>query len=121
MSKITETFPRIRRLLIGAALALSVPCTVLADEQKPPAKPFDVKNTVFSTVCGYCHEDYGRKAGKAAQLMNSERTDEYLFNIIKNGKPGKMAAFGISYNDDQIHQIVKFIRNLKPGEEPRNP
>ncbi|MFH1044342.1 MAG: cytochrome c [Pseudomonadota bacterium] len=117
----TESFPQIRRLLIGAVLALSVPCTALADEQKPPAKPFDVKKDVFGTICGYCHGDYGRAASKGPQLMNSERTDEYLYNIIHSGKPGKMAAFGILYTDDQIHQIVKFIRNLKPDEEPQNP
>jgi mono/diheme cytochrome c family protein len=35
--------------------------------------------------------------------------------------PGRMAAFGSMYSDDQIRQIVKFIRNLKAGEEPQNP
>ena len=116
-----ETLPRIRRLLIGAVLALGLPYAALADEQKPPAKPFDVKRDAFSTVCGYCHGDFGRAPGKAPQLMNSERSDEYLFNIIHSGKPGKMAAFGIMFTDDQIHQIVKYIRNLKPDEEPKNP
>jgi mono/diheme cytochrome c family protein len=53
--------------------------------------------------------------------MNSERSDEFLFNRIKNGMPGRMAAFGVAFSDDQIHLIVKFIRNLKPGEEPQNP
>jgi len=115
--RITASFAPIRRLLIGAVLAMSMPCAALADEQHPPAKPFDAKNA-HSTICGYCHGDFGRAPGKAPQLMNSERTDEYLFNIIKNGKPGKMAAFGILYNDDQVHQIVKFIRNLNPNVEP---
>lgn len=118
--RIIENFPRIRHLLIAAMLALALPCAALADEQKPPAKPLDAKKA-FSTICGYCHGDYGRKASKAPQLMNSERTDEYLFNIIKNGKPGGMAAFSSAFTDDQIHQIVKFIRNLKPDEEPQNP
>ena len=116
----TESFLRIRRLLSGAMLALGLPCAALADEQKPPAKPLDVMKS-FSTICGYCHGDYGRKASKGPQLMNSERTDEYLFNIIKNGKPGKMAAFSSAFTDDQIHQMVKFFRSLKPDEEPRNP
>jgi mono/diheme cytochrome c family protein len=115
--RITESFAQIRRLLIAAVLAVGLPCAALADEQNPPAKPFEVKKA-FSTICGYCHGDFGRAPGKAPQLMNSERTDEYLFNIIKNGKPGKMAAFGILYNDDQVHQIVKFIRNLNPNVEP---
>jgi mono/diheme cytochrome c family protein len=53
--------------------------------------------------------------------MNSGRSDEYLFNIIRNGKPGKMAAFSSAFSDDQIHQIVTFIRKLKPDEEPQNP
>jgi mono/diheme cytochrome c family protein len=32
-----------------------------------------------------------------------------------------MAAFRGVFTDDQIHQMVKFIRSLKPGEEPQNP
>ena len=85
-----------------------------------PAKPFDVKNT-FRNICGFCHEDYGRKDGKGPQLMNDPNSDEFLFNRIKNGKPGRMAAFGTAFTDDQIRQIVVFIRNLKPGVEPQNP
>jgi mono/diheme cytochrome c family protein len=116
----TQSFPQLRRLLIGAVLALGLSCTALADEQKPPAKPFDVKST-FRNICGFCHEDYGRKAGKGPQLMNSERSEEFMFNRIKNGMPGRMAAFGSAFGDDNIRQIVKFIRSLKPGEEPQNP
>jgi mono/diheme cytochrome c family protein len=83
----------------------------------PAAKAFDVKST-FRNICGFCHEDYGRKAGKGPQLMGDSNTDEYLFNRIKNGKPGRMAAFGSIYNDDQIHQIVVFIRALRPDANP---
>jgi len=50
--------------------------------------------------------------------MGDTNTDEYLFNRIKNGKPGRMAAFGSIYNDDQIHQIVVFIRALRPDANP---
>jgi mono/diheme cytochrome c family protein len=107
-------------LLAGAALAVSVAGSAMAEETKTSLKPFDVKST-FRNICGFCHENYGRKAAKGPQLMNSERTDEFLFNRIKNGMPGRMAAFGFAFNDDQIRQIVKFIRNLKPGEEPQNP
>ncbi|MFH1044343.1 MAG: cytochrome c, partial [Pseudomonadota bacterium] len=73
------------------------------------------------TICGYCHADYGRAGGKSPMLMNSPRTDEYLFNVTKNGLPGKMAGFGSLYTDDQIRQMVKFWRSLKPGVEPQNP
>ena len=94
-----------------------------ADETPKAAaapKHFDVKNN-FRNICGFCHADYGRKPGKGPQLMNSERTDEFMFNRIKKGMPSRMAAFGSVYSDDDIHEIVKFIRNLKDGEEPQNP
>lgn len=89
-------------------------------QDKPASKPLDVKNH-FRNICGFCHEDYGRHAGKGPKLMDSERTDEYLANRIKNGLPGRMAAFSSMYSEDQIRQIVKFIRSLKAGEEPQNP
>jgi mono/diheme cytochrome c family protein len=107
---------KLAAIVVGMAIASAVG----AQEDKPAAKPLDVKNQ-FRNVCGFCHEDYGRHAGKGPKLMDSERSDEYLFNRIKNGLPGRMAAFGSVYSDDQIHQIVKFIRSLKPGEEPQNP
>lgn len=103
-----------------AAVLLLAGGPAMAQESKPPAKPFDVKNQ-FRNICGFCHEDYGRKAGKGPKLMDSERTDEYLANRIKNGLPGRMAAFGSIYNDEQIAAFVKFIRSLKAGEEPQNP
>ena len=119
--KITEKFPPARRLQTAAVLvALGLSCAVLADEQKAPAKSIDAKKT-HSTICGYCHGDFGRAPGKAPQLMNSERSDEYMFNTIKNGRPGKMAAFSSAFTDDQIRQLVKFYRSLKPNEEPQNP
>ena len=113
-------FPQAKRALAGAIMMLGLSAPTFADEPKAPAKAFDVKST-FRNICGFCHEDYGRKAGKGPLLMNSERSDDYLFNRIKNGLPGRMAAFGSAFSDENIHQIVKFIRNLKPGEEPQNP
>lgn len=110
----------VRRIRVAAAATVLMICTNVAADESASAKPFDVKNT-FRNVCGFCHEDYGRRAGKGPQLMNSERSDEFLFNRIKNGMPGRMAAFRGVFTDDQIHQTVVFIRNLKPGEEPQNP
>lgn len=107
------------RLLAAALCMGAIAATAHADDT-PPKKPFDVKNT-FRNICGFCHEDYGRKAGKGPQLMDDPNTDEFLFKRIKEGKPGRMAAFGGVFTDDQIRQMVVFIRSLKPGEEPQNP
>jgi mono/diheme cytochrome c family protein len=104
------------RLLIGALLALG-PCRAgLAEAQKP----LDVKNT-FRNICGFCHSDYGRVEGKGPQLMNSARSDEFIINRITHGMPGRMAAFGSVFTESQIRDILKFIRSLKPDEEPKNP
>jgi mono/diheme cytochrome c family protein len=83
-------------------------------------KSFDVKNN-FRNICSFCHADYGRKAGRGPQLMDSPRSDEFLFDRIKHGLTGRMPGFGGTYSDAQINQFVKFIRSLKPGEEPKNP
>src|SRR5262245_13972552 len=77
-----------RNLLAACVAATTLLCggAALAQEAKPAAKPFDVKNQ-FRNICGFCHEDYGRHAGKGPKLMDSERTDDYLANRIKNGLP----------------------------------
>ena len=109
----------LKRLVTVGAIALMTSMNVNADDSTSK-KPFDVKST-FRNICGFCHEDYGRHAGKGPQLMNSERSDEFMHNRIKKGKPGRMAAFGSIFTDEQIDQIVAFIRNLKPDQEPQNP
>ena len=81
------------------------------------APAFSPKNT-FRNICGFCHENYGRKAGKGPQLMGSQLTDEQIFDRIKNGKPGRMAAFGGNITDDQIRQLVSFVRALRPDVDP---
>jgi mono/diheme cytochrome c family protein len=110
---------RLKLLLVLGAIALTTSVCARADDSAQQ-KPFDVKST-FRNICGFCHEDYGRHAGKGPQLMNSTRSDEYMHNRIKKGKPGRMAAFGSIFSDEQIDQIVAFIRNLKPDQEPQNP
>jgi mono/diheme cytochrome c family protein len=133
-----------RRWVAAAAtlLALTLPLSGLADEAKPgpmqrnesskagagqseakpPEQPTDSTakapefsaHGTFSSICGFCHEDGGRRAAKGPKLMGTELTDEQIFNRIKFGKPGRMAAFGGAFTDEQIQQIVAYIRNLKP-------
>jgi len=108
-------------VLATMALAFGSAAPTFAEDAAADKKALDVKNN-FTNICGFCHADYGRRAGKGPQLMDSERTDQYLFDRIKKGMPTRgMAAFGSMYSDDQIWLIVKFIRNLKAGEEPKNP
>jgi len=95
-------------LMMCAAPASAQPAAAAADEA-----PLDV-HQLFASTCGWCHSGGGRVAGKGPQLMDSPRSDEFLHNRIKMGKQGAMPAFGESYTDPQIDEIVKYIRTLKP-------
>jgi mono/diheme cytochrome c family protein len=106
-----------RLALLPAVLAASLTCAVPASAQsaapEPDNAPFDVPQ-LFATTCGWCHADGGRAAGKGPQLMDSQRSDDYMRNRIKTGKQGAMPAFDQAFTDAQIDDIVKYIRALKP-------
>jgi mono/diheme cytochrome c family protein len=71
---------------------------------------------LFATTCGWCHSDGGRAAGKGPQLMNTERSDDFIRTRIKQGKQGAMPAFGSIYSDADIDAIIQYIRTLKPEQ-----
>ncbi|MGJ5177753.1 c-type cytochrome [Bradyrhizobium oligotrophicum] len=95
-------------VLAGAALAFAQPAAAASDTE-----PLDVQQ-LFASTCGWCHSDAGRVAGKGPQLMDSPRSDDFLRNRIKLGKPGAMPAFGEAFTDAQIDAIIVYIRALKP-------
>jgi mono/diheme cytochrome c family protein len=72
----------------------------------------------FGTVCGYCHEDGGRRQGKGPALMGTKRTDEYMMNRIATGRAGRMPAYGATLSAENIEAIIHYIRNLQPHETP---
>ena len=95
-------------------------CAVPALAQQPAAArsdnaEFNVEQ-LFATICGFCHSDGGRAAGKGPQLMDSSRSDDFIRNRIKMGKEGAMPAFGAAFSEAQIDAIVKYIRSLKPRQ-----
>jgi mono/diheme cytochrome c family protein len=80
----------------------------------PEASPSDIDGQqMFATLCGFCHQDGGRKGGKAPKLAGSKRSDEYLIERIRKGKPGAMPAFGKAFSDGQIYAILAYIRGLE--------
>ena len=68
---------------------------------------------LFASVCGFCHENGGRVAGKGPKLAGSARSDAFIINRIKEGKEGAMPAFDGALSNSQIKGIVHYIRNLK--------
>jgi len=85
--------------------------------------------TTYATLCSTCHGATGAGDGPAAAALNPKPahhndpefmatlTDEILFNAVKGGGPavGKsplMPAWSATLSDDQIHDVVAFMRTL---------
>lgn len=78
---------------------------------------------LFAATCARCHGADGTgglplwEAGPAPRnfhdhAFQSERSDEQLKQTIKNGKGVGMPAFGTTFDDDQIAQLVLLIRSF---------
>jgi mono/diheme cytochrome c family protein len=92
-----------------------------APAQAPPAKteapPEASANDIdggqmFATLCGFCHQDGGRAEGRGPKLAGSKKSDDYLLERIRKGKPGAMPGFGGTFSEGQIIAILAYIRGL---------
>jgi len=110
-----STMLRTMATACAAVFLLYVP-TAVAQQAPAGGEKLDGE-ALFATTCGWCHADGGREAGKGPKLANSQRSDEFIVQRIKHGKEGAMPAFGNTYNDEQIAEIIKYVRSLKddPG------
>jgi mono/diheme cytochrome c family protein len=80
----------------------------------------------FAENCAICHGPQGE--GVTAPTMNSQEflmsiSDEVLFSLIRSGVPGTAMpswsqAFGGPFPDDEIRDLVAFIRSWEPTAPP---
>jgi mono/diheme cytochrome c family protein len=74
---------------------------------------------IFKGICAQCHGLNGE--GNSGPAINTEEfqakyDDQALFELISKGIPSTpMIGVGGVFSDDQIKQLVSFVRNLKPG------
>ncbi|HEX9597619.1 MAG TPA: cytochrome c, partial [Anaerolineales bacterium] len=78
--------------------------------------------TLYADNCADCHGGNGE--GKRGPALNSREllkttTDETLFNLTRTGVPGTVMpawgqSFGGPFTDEQVRQIVAFIRAWEP-------
>jgi mono/diheme cytochrome c family protein len=92
--------------------------------------PFPIPKTatppqrLYLTYCAECHGADGRGSWRAklvllrpGDLTKSHRpSEDYLYGLVKDGgapigKPG-MPAFGYHLTDEQIRQVVQYVRAL---------
>jgi glucose/arabinose dehydrogenase len=81
--------------------------------------------TLFNGSCAGCHGT-GLEGGRAKSLFNKEWLgtvdDDRIRNAIKNGVPNtEMVSWSANLTDDQIWQLVTYIRQATATANPRPP
>jgi mono/diheme cytochrome c family protein len=108
-----------KAILLAASIVLTLSVCARAEQGQAPdqgqaASPNDIEGgQMFATSCGFCHQNGGRTAGKGPKLAGTTRSDEFIAERIRKGKPGAMPAFGGAFSESQIMAIVAYIRNLE--------
>jgi mono/diheme cytochrome c family protein len=79
---------------------------------------------IYERQCGVCHGAQGKGDGPASKMMIppagdltglkvKDKPDAELFQTIQNGRPpSAMSAFKGQFSDQQIHDVVTYIRSL---------
>ena len=83
------------------------------------AAPVLTADEIYKGICAQCHGLSGEGgSGPAINTpeLQAKYDDQALFKLISSGIPSTpMIGVGDVFSDDQIHQLVAFIRNLKPA------
>jgi outer membrane protein assembly factor BamB len=94
---------------------------------RPPLRPGDpIAASLFRQNCALCHGVFGNGdvATHAPDFQSEEwqssRTDAMITRSVKDGKSGGMPAFGQTLTDEQVHQLIQYIRNFGPSAGPQN-
>ena len=83
----------------------------------------------YKSYCVKCHGEEGKGNGPGAAMLNpkprdfadcanmGKRTDDELFKVISEGgesigMSADMQPWGGTLNDEDIHQLVKFVRSF---------
>ena len=101
----------------------------LMDTPRPPAGATKGQR-LYLGLCATCHGSDGRGSWRAALFLvrpgnladaaaMDRRSDNYLFDLINHGgapigRPG-MPAFGSTISDDEIREVVRYVRTLSRG------
>jgi len=101
----------------------------LLDTPRPPARATKGQR-LYLGLCATCHGPDGRGSWRAALFLvrpgnladaavMDRRSDNYLLDLIKHGgapigRPG-MPAFGSTISDDEIGEVVRYVRSLSRG------
>ena len=85
--------------------------------------------TLYVSYCAICHGEKGKRDGRVAQslpvrpadhtneVVMNQLSDEFLIEVISKGgsavgKSGFMPAWGSSFNEKQIRDIIAYLRTI---------
>lgn len=122
----TTIFSLCSSLFIG----LPILGLVMASEDPDPQAGVEI----HKEQCVYCHGEEGKGNGPASKLLKvkpadwtdpermSDVSDDDLFQVIKKGgeavgRSNLMPAFGAKLKDDQIADLIAFIKSLREPVE----
>ena len=118
-----------KRRLYASALLITLCTLVLAMTPKARAADAEEGKKVYMQFCSSCHGQSGKGDGPAAAALNpkprdhtdkeymSKLSDDDIFKVVKNGgasvgKSPLMPAWGATLKDDQIQDVVAYVRTL---------
>jgi len=118
-------------IAIGGVGAFAGGAAWLLTDPRPPAGASRGERLYYA-YCIECHGRDGRGSWRAALFLlrpgnladksrMSTHSDQYLFDIIKNGgsplgRPG-MPAFGYHLTDDDLKALIAYIRTLSKTQQ----
>lgn len=131
--------PRAGLLIRSTACALLALAAVSAGAQPVPQGPLLPRESadaavfrgslVYANYCVTCHgmnaDGNGRAASlfvpRPANLRTSDKNDAYMVLIVrmggeKLGRSPKMPPWGEELTDEQIHDVVAFVRSVNVGQ-----
>ena len=126
---------KLARVVMALSLALSG--MALGEEEPLPRDTPEAAivrgGIVFRTYCVLCHGAEGRGDGRAAKMYTpkpanltvSPFNDAYKEMIIRGGGPAVgrsayMPPWGGELSNEQIHDLVAFLRELRKTGQPAN-
>ena len=108
-----------------SAMAVAGAAGQSAPTNPTPYSPASISRgkTFFLQNCQSCHDEDGRARSAAvaiaADLTTPDKwkfgtSDAQVFKTIKNGAAEAMPPFGADLKDEQIWDVVNFIRSIGP-------
>ena len=107
------------KLFLKTVLLVSFTVPILAvnsaaddNSKTSSALPAPSGRRLFLKNCAHCHAD-DATGDEGPDLHGLEQSDEWIAKRIRDGKKGKMTAFGQKFSQADIDALIAYLRMLK--------